>query len=647
MPFDGSGTFIPLPTPTYPAVSGQTIMASRFNAVIDDVLNNGLSQVLPRDGQGAMVGPLNFGGFRGINLLNPVSPQDAMTKAYADGSSGYRAKSYLADIRDFGVVARGMTSNEYTSEINAAFAQLHSEGVTAVMTCEDYRVAGTLTQPSSLAIVSPGGVSRWYEGSPANELPGPGFYKPSDGLDGALLIRGVGAHLIGITLDHQKVGGAASADECGIMQMGPSAAAATFNNTLTMNCHIRGHEINESTGLRRGSVDFSTEFGIAGEDCTAIFFPASDLGYQRYWHQFINPYIENCRTGFRFNNQSNGNFVSGYRFRGVYRPVWMKGGVNECIENIIDGAWAQNYPLPTTTQTAATISGLPYNDQNTAAADVALITAEDLCRLNQFRGPTEGGGRTWYLSATTQAASNDASGLINNEAFPAPQPAGWSLPVNEFDLGKRGWGEKQERYMPLGTAADNASQGGGSAWSYDKVLTTGLPLLNGAAGAPTTGAASRVITEWTTPLTVGKIARPHIRLRTRIVVSANGGGAGSHETEVEWAYRVADNATNAGELSVISVRQFPTSPTNYVVGMHFIKGITGGDRPFALSITTGNIGAVAPADVSVHHFGAIESTQATVRPMAEFADISTVPRALTANDVLDAVSMLTVAITAV
>jgi hypothetical protein len=110
---------------------------------------------------------------------------------------------------------------------------------------------------------------------------------------------------------------------------------------------------------------------------------------------------------------------------------------------------------------------------------------------------------------------------------------------------------------------------------------------------------------------------------------------------------VADNATNAGELSVISVRQFPTSPTNYVVGMHFIKGITGGDRPFALSITTGNIGAVAPADVSVHHFGAIESTQATVRPMAEFADISTVPRALTANDVLDAVSMLTVAITAV
>jgi hypothetical protein len=275
-----------------------------------------------------------------------------------------------------------------------------------------------------------------------------------------------------------------------------------------------------------------------------------------------------------------------------------------------------------------------------------MITMEDTCRFYQFRGPTEGGGRLWYLSAGSQAAFNDASGLINNEAFPAAMPAGWRLPGNEFDLGKRGWGEKQERYMPLNTSPQNATQGGGSAWSYNKLLTTGLPLLNGSAGAPTTGAASRVITEWTTPLTVGKIARPHMRITSRIVVSANGGSAGSHETEVEWAYRVVDNVTNAGELSVISVRQFP-SVGNYVVGMHFIKGITGSDRPFALSVTTGNIGAVAPASVSVHHFGEVESTQATIRPMIEFADISTTPRALTADDVTDAVSMLTVAVTAI
>jgi hypothetical protein len=277
---------------------------------------------------------------------------------------------------------------------------------------------------------------------------------------------------------------------------------------------------------------------------------------------------------------------------------------------------------------------------------MALITCEDLCRLNQFRGPTEGGGRLWYLSSASQAAFNDASGLINNERFTAPMPARWALPVNEFDMGRRAWGDKQERFLPLGTITNNASQGGGNAWQYDKILTTDLPLLNGAAGAPTTGAASRVITEWPT-ITVSKAARPHIRLKTRIVVSANGGGAGSHETEVEWGYRVVDNATNAGELRVFSVTQFPPAPGNYVVGMHFIKGTTGTARPFAISVTLGNIGAAAPANVSVHHRGEIESTQATPRPMAEFAGISTAPRALTANDVTDAVSMLATGVTTI
>jgi hypothetical protein len=155
-----------------------------------------------------------------------------------------------------------------------------------------------------------------------------------------------------------------------------------------------------------------------------------------------------------------------------------------------------------------------------------------------------------------------------------------------------------------------------------------------------------VITEWTLPLTVAKAARPHIRLKTRIVVSANGGGAGSHETEIEWGYRVVDNSSNAGELRVFSAPQFPASG-NYVVGVHFIKGVTGGNRPFALSVTLGNIGAVPPASITVSHIGEIQSTQVTRRNTRKFADISTEPRALTANDVTDAVSMLALGVTAI
>jgi hypothetical protein len=170
--------------------------------------------------------------------------------------------------------------------------------------------------------------------------------------------------------------------------------------------------------------------------------------------------------------------------------------------------------------------------------------------------------------------------------------------------------------------------------------------MNGVAGPPTTGNASRIMAKWTLPETVSKAAAPHLRLTYNCVVHAAGGGAGSHSTEIELEYRVSDNFPIAGELSVISVRQFPSSG-NYVVGCHFITGETGGSRPFAIALTLGNLGAVAPVQVSQSIIGKLESTNATVRPMAEFGDIDFTPTALTADDVTDAVSMLAVAVTAV
>ncbi len=219
-------------------------------------------------------------------------------------------------------------------------------------------------------------------------------------------------------------------------------------------------------------------------------------------------------------------------------------------------------------------------------------------------------------------------------------PPAWALPVNEFDAGRRSLGGKREKFIPFNFLdAFNASQGHGSRIEIDDVQLTGLPLMNGAGGLPTTGAASRIMAKWTLPDTVSKQAAAHIRLTSRFVVHAAGGAAGSHSTEVEWEYRVADNAGAAGELSVISVRQFP-AVNNYVAGLHFISGETGGSRPFALALTLGNHMAVPPTQVSQSHIGKIESTNTNPRPMIEFGDIDFTPTALTANDVADAVPML-------
>lgn len=87
MAFDGSGNFAPPSAPTFPAVAGTTISSSYFNTIIQELCNNGLSLVLPRDGQAAMTGDLDMGTNQLINVGDPASAQHAVTKAYFEANA--------------------------------------------------------------------------------------------------------------------------------------------------------------------------------------------------------------------------------------------------------------------------------------------------------------------------------------------------------------------------------------------------------------------------------------------------------------------------------------------------------------------------------------------------------------------------------
>lgn len=63
MAYDGNGVFLPLPSPTFPAVAGTVIYADYFNLNLKNI-HDGLSAALPRDGQAAMAGNLQMGGFK-------------------------------------------------------------------------------------------------------------------------------------------------------------------------------------------------------------------------------------------------------------------------------------------------------------------------------------------------------------------------------------------------------------------------------------------------------------------------------------------------------------------------------------------------------------------------------------------------------
>lgn len=66
MPFNGTGTFVSIAPPDYPAVAGTTIRAAQFNANLTDIFD-GFNNCLTRDGQGRPGANIDWAGY---NLTN-------------------------------------------------------------------------------------------------------------------------------------------------------------------------------------------------------------------------------------------------------------------------------------------------------------------------------------------------------------------------------------------------------------------------------------------------------------------------------------------------------------------------------------------------------------------------------------------------
>lgn len=77
MPFNGSGTFISLSPPDFPALPFTTILAGAFNSNLSDIFTNGLTKCLTRDGQSPPTANLPMAGFKFTNLGAGSSDTDS------------------------------------------------------------------------------------------------------------------------------------------------------------------------------------------------------------------------------------------------------------------------------------------------------------------------------------------------------------------------------------------------------------------------------------------------------------------------------------------------------------------------------------------------------------------------------------------
>jgi hypothetical protein len=88
MPYNGSGTFISLAPPNFPAVPGTVIQASQFNNNMQDIFTAGLTNCITRDGQSPPVANLPMGGFKLTGLTNGTADTDSAALGQVLGLRG-------------------------------------------------------------------------------------------------------------------------------------------------------------------------------------------------------------------------------------------------------------------------------------------------------------------------------------------------------------------------------------------------------------------------------------------------------------------------------------------------------------------------------------------------------------------------------
>jgi hypothetical protein len=487
-----------------------------------------------------------------------------------------------------------------TDDTAAIQTALNSGAASVGLTGDVYAVAGTLTIPAGVTLIGQTVASEYFPGGPGSTIVGSCLHKLSTGTNGPLVILQSSSGISNLYLKHSKVGGATT----GIVQVGVVGATDVYNSSIT-NVTIYGVPTTDLTGATT---------------CYGIFYPDGSVSAtdQRYFNRASNFYITNTDVGIRLGENCNGNTFSSFVTRQIYQHILLDGIVGGCVENVFSGfACANIGVLPTSPTTVFTL--LNYS------------------LFNTFTGyTTECNGTAFSIDATS--SNNSFFGNENEIALSVVPPNNthslWTQPANRS--------QQSQMLIPTVAAPQNYTGGAGNLVRFTRAISGTLPTLNSStftAADP----SSKVIARFN-PTVYSKSVKPGFRARLTLALNAPGGSVGESIVEVEFFYRVTDNSTQAAELSVISVVEKPA--TNYITGLKFLTGVASG-LGFGIAVVGGNVGPV----VATHIIADLEILAFTFSvnsvAMADYADVTWASIPATANDVTDAIDLLTVADTAI
>jgi len=529
--------------------------------------------------------------------------------ATGSGAVSRSAQSKLREtvsVEDFGAVGNGTTDD--TSAIQAA---LDSGAATVELTGKVYVVNGTLTVPPGVTIMGQSIASEYYPSGPGSTTVGSCLSKLSTGTNGPIVILKSSSGIANCYLKHSKVGGATT----GIIQIGLTGNNSVYNSNIS-NVNLYGSATTDLTGATT---------------CYGIYYPngSNASTYQRYFNRANNFYITNCDVAIRLGSNCNANSFTSFVTRQSYQHILLDGisATEQCVENTFTGFLCSN------------IGALP-------TSPTTVFTLKNYSIFNVFTGfVTESNGTAFSIDSTSNR--NIFTGNTN-EITPSYVPPGgisgsgsgslnliWSPPQNIEQFTNM-----MLPSLSTGSKYDLALIGSRQSMIQQISTGVGLPTLDGAGTLVAATTYSRNIIQLNPDIFI-KSGQPNFRGTLTLWVS--GSGTRTVICTVQFGYVVNNATTNAGIFEVYDVRLTP-SASNFVSGLYFITGAVGATS-FKIAMVGGN-STSAPAQTIIAALD-LDVFAAIGYARDKYFQHTFISSAVSANDVTNAISMLTVAETAV
>lgn len=538
------------------------------------------------------------------DATSPVSPADVVpvvqggvTKKASLNELGFVAagsgvtRTIQSKLRDVvSALDYGADNTGVADSTNAIQLALNENNI-VFLPAGRYRINGTLNVPLGGVMHGETNTGDYFPGHPGKD--GTLLFKDSASSAGPIVRLKECSGIHHLQFDHQKINGGTD----GIIGMDP---AATTTYASMDNIYIMGHRTTDTTGAT---------------SCIGIKFDGSATTARvQFANRVSNYHITNCDIGVFLGGLANVNVFTNGITRECHVHYELKGNATHgCIENVFSGL---------TCYTIVTMSPLAICFKLTQYA-----------AYNVFVGYTTEAYGYEFSEGVTGISNNLFLGQSNENAS-------WTSQANLRYMQPENVSNFAKYFLTSKTTNDRNVVGTGATYFEQFFIDGTMPEANNNAGTfQASDPDSKVIFRFNSTFTFLNFKSFGARLKVYVYGNS---GSGMHVADVTFKYLVADSATPpyAAKLCVDQVFNNPSG--GQITGLYFITGKTGG-VPMGIGLVCGNFGAFQVVNIRCVLEYEVFDYATDSDFFTNYVGLSSKTTfAATANDVTDAIDLLTV-----